>query len=296
MWRTSIVVPQALVSTYLAAFDETAETVSAFALTAPSSNDASARWQVEWLSSVAPNDTEIRSRIGVIAAGLSIEPPQAITAELLERDWVAESESRLGPVSVGRFFVRGSHVPPSHGPAVFDIVVEAGRAFGSGHHETTSACLRAIEHVARRRRIIRALDLGTGSGVLAIALAKRNHLPVVAVDIDPLAIGVATENVRLNGCAKWIRTVVSNGHRNMAELGRFDLIIANILAGPLIGLTSAIDRLARPSATIILSGIVTRQETAILAAYRRAGFALVSRIVAGDWPTLILARGDLARH
>ncbi len=296
MWRTSIVVLQPYVSTFMTRLEDTADSVSAFAISTPSSNEALANWQVEWLTNAPPSEAETRSRIKLIAADLAIEPPQAVTIELPQRDWVAESEAHLGPVSVGRFFVRGSHVPPSPNPALFDIVVEAGRAFGSGHHETTSGCLRAIERVARHRPLNRALDLGTGSGVLAIALAKRNHLPVVAVDIDPLAVGVATDNVKQNGCTKWVRTVVSNGRRNTTDLGRFDLVVANILAGPLIGLTSTIDRLAQPAATIILSGIVTRQEAAILAAYRRAGFSLISRIIAGEWPTLILARGDLTRR
>lgn len=295
MWRTSIVVPHAHVSSYMAALEDIAETVSAFSLGSPP-DEAPETWQIELLSSALPNDAELTSRIGAITAELTVKPPHPITEVLPERDWVADAESRLGPVTVDRFHVRGSHVPPSLNAHVYEIVVEAGRAFGSGHHETTQGCLRAIEVVARRRGVKRALDLGTGSAVLAIAVAKRNRIPVVGIDIDPHAVGVAAENIRLNGCARWIRAVVSDGRRNAAALGRFDLVVANIFAKPLLRLLPDISRLARPSATLIVSGIVTRQEAAIVAAYRRAGFTLGSRIVGGEWPTLILDRGGFRQR
>ena len=290
MWRTSFVISQEHVDVFMTAFEDSVDSVSAFALGNPGTFDASTRWQIDLLTSDRPDNSKTGEVIARITSRLSISAPNFTAKELRSRDWVADSEAALGPVNVGRFRVRGRHVPPSPKPEVYDIQVEASRAFGSGHHETTRGCLAAIERVARNKNPRRALDLGTGSGVLAIAIAMRMGIPVVAADVDPVAVAVAKENVRINGSATLIDTAVSDGVRNAASFGRYDLVVANILAGPLVRLVPAIDRLARPTSTIVLSGIVTRQEAALLAAYRRIGFSLVSRVVTGSWPTIILNR------
>ena len=286
MWRTSFVVSSSDVDTLIESLEASGESVSAFALSDQDRSAPISQWLVEILTPGRPDAGALDGHL----ARAGIAPVAFETAALPERDWVAASEARLGPVNAGRFRIRGRHVPLPATPEVIDILVEAGRAFGSGHHETTLGCLTAIERVIRACKPTRALDLGTGSGVLAIALARRAHIPVVALDIDPLASDVARENIRINRVADLVRAYVSDGVRETARLGRFDLVVANILAGPLVRLVPAIDRLAKPSSTIILSGIVTRQEAAVLAAYRRARFSLVCRIVAGNWPTIVLAR------
>ena len=286
MWRTSFVVSSSHIDALMAALEGACESVSAFALSTHDAAEPISQWRVEMLTTDRPDTSALHRDI----ASARVTPVEFEIVRLPDRDWVADSEAGLGPVRVGRFRIRGRHIAPRATPEIIDVLVEAGRAFGSGHHETTRGCLTAIERITRAGKPARALDLGTGSGVLAIALARRARIPVVALDIDPIAVDVARRNIRVNEAAHWIRAEVSDGVCNTAYLGRFDLIVANILAGPLIRLVPAIDRLAQRSSTIILSGIVTRQEAALLAAYRRARFSLVSRIVAGNWPTLILAR------
>jgi len=168
----------------------------------------------------------------------------------------------------------------------------AGQAFGTGHHETATGCLEALSMVLRQRRPARPLDLGTGTGVLAIAAAKRLHVPVVATDIDPLAVRIAQENARLNGVGPDIIPVVADGlgHRTIRGNAPFDLILANILAGPLVTLAPGIGRIAAPGAAVILSGLLDTQTRRVRAAYARAGMVLTRKLVRKDWATLILEK------
>ena len=161
------------------------------------------------------------------------------------------------------------------------IEIEAGQAFGTGHHGTTAACLVEIDRVARQRPIRNALDLGTGSGVLAIAIAKAAKARVVASDIDPLAAKIANENARLNGVGRLVTTIAAAGlGRNAIRArGPFDLIVANILAGPLVALAPSIRRSLAPGGTLILSGLLPEQRRRIVAAYRGQGLRLKRQTV-----------------
>jgi ribosomal protein L11 methyltransferase len=210
-----------------------------------------------------------------------------------EVNWVAKSLEGLAPVTAGGFFVYGSHsagqVPPA---GLTPLHIEAALAFGTGHHETTTGCLEAIEQLLKRRRPRRMLDVGTGTGVLAIALAKRTHTLVVASDIDPIATRTTIENARDNTVGPQIRAITAAGldHRAIAERAPYDLIVANILAGPLVQLAPAIGRAASPHATIILSGLLASQATRVATAYAMQNVTLQQRLVRGDWATLILEK------
>jgi ribosomal protein L11 methyltransferase len=213
-------------------------------------------------------------------------------AALPETNWVAKSLEGLAPVRAGPFLVHGAHdrnVVKAHD---IGIEIEAGMAFGTGHHGTTSGCLIAIDRIARRTKIRRALDLGTGSGVLAIAIARRTKARVVASDIDPVAVAVARQNVRLNGVASRVQTVAAAGlhHAAIASSAPYDLIVANILAGPLVTLAPAIKRATANGGTVILSGLTLDQERRVAATYRSVGLTRVGVIHLGDWATLILRR------
>lgn len=209
-----------------------------------------------------------------------------------EIDWVAKSLEGLAPVTAGGFYVYGSHetAPPPAG--LTPIRIDAAQAFGTGHHETTTGCLEAIDKVLKRRRYHALLDVGTGTGILAIALAKRTHLPVIAGDIDLVAVETTTRNARDNGVGGLVGAVQASGldHRRIAGGAPYDLIVANILAGPLTALAPAMGRVAGHGAAIILSGILEHQAARVIAAYGRQSMILKQKLIRNGWATLILEK------
>ncbi|SDG51323.1 50S ribosomal protein L11 methyltransferase [Pelagibacterium luteolum] len=209
-----------------------------------------------------------------------------------DTDWVSRSLEGLKPVLAGGFYVYGGHesTPPPAG--VIPIHIDAAQAFGTGHHETTTGCLEAIQRVLKRKRPMRPIDVGTGTGILAIAVAKRRKIPVIASDIDPLAVRITRENARLNGVGHLIVEVDAAGldHTTIQGNAPYDLIIANILAGPLVTLSPGIGRIAEKGAAIILSGLLNTQAQRVIAAYNRQGMVLKDRIVRKDWTTLVLEK------
>ena len=198
----------------------------------------------------------------------------------------------LKPVAGGRFVVHGAHdraAIPSH---CVGIEIEAALAFGTGHHGTTRGCLLALDQILRAHRPRRILDVGTGTGVLAIAAAKALRHHVLASDIDARAVAVATENARINHVAPLIAVLNTPGlaARRVREHAPYDLVFANILLAPLRLLASPMARLIAPQARVILSGLLATQANAGLAAYRSNDFALERRIVLDGWATLVLRR------
>lgn len=194
----------------------------------------------------------------------------------------------LEPVRAGRFLVHDSAHSPAGGG--IGIEIDAGLAFGTGHHATTEGCLRALDAALKARRFVRPLDLGCGSGLLAIAAAKVLRVPVTASDNDPVAVAVARANTRRNTVAPLVRSLCAEGldHPALRPPARFDLIMANILAGPLTALAGGIARAATPGARVILSGLLASQCARIEARYRAAGFVLADRLLIKEWATLTL--------
>jgi ribosomal protein L11 methyltransferase len=232
-----------------------------------------------------------RAAMQRIAARL--DPALPVEVETLpEIDWVARSLEGLKPVRAGRFFVHGSHDRGSRPVSGISVEIEAGLAFGSGHHRTTSGCLEMIERVARRERPRNALDLGTGSGVLAIALALMARIPVLATDIDPVATRVAADNVRLNRANCFVTPVTATGfhHPVFAAWRPFDLIVANILARPLMRLAPGMAANLAPGGSLILSGILDEQRAQVLVAYVGQRFRHVATLHREGWTTLHLQR------
>ncbi len=207
-------------------------------------------------------------------------------------DWVARSLEGLKPVRAGRFLVHGAHDRRRRQVGDLAIEIEAGLAFGTGHHGTTAGCLEMILDVARRERPRRVLDLGTGSGVLAIAIAKLLPARVLATDIDPVATRVAAGNARLNGVRARVRTVTAAGfhHPALAAARPFDLIVANILARPLMRVAPQMAAHVATGGSLILSGILERQREAVLAAYVGQRFRHVRTLRREGWVTLHLKR------
>src|SRR6218665_3340255 len=198
-----------------------------------------------------------------------------------EINWVARSQEGLHPVIAGGFYIHGSHDADKVPPGVHAIRIDAAQAFGTGHHETTTGCLEAIDRLLKRRRPKNPIDIGTGTGVLAIAIAKRLHIPVLATDIDPVAVKTTEDNARDNGVGKYIIPLEATGldHRQIATSAPYDLIVANILAGPLTALAPAMTRIAERGGAIVLSGILVHQAPRVIAAYSRMGMVLRHRII-----------------
>lgn len=236
-----------------------------------------------------PEAAEQRLAAELDALGLNREIGKEVLQDI---DWVTRSLEGLKPVRAGRFLVYGSHDRDKRRAGDLAIEIEAGLAFGTGHHGTTAGCLTMLEKVARRERPRNALDLGTGSAVLAIALAKMLRIPVLATDIDPVATRVAAENARLNHVSSFVRAETATGfhHPAFAANAPFDMIVANILARPLMRLAPEMARHVRPGGSIILSGILDRQRDAVVAAYVGQRFRHVETLHREGWVTLHLKR------
>lgn len=216
-------------------------------------------------------------------------PGLTISREIIpDVDWIAKSLEGLKPVRAGRFIVHGSHDRDKVRENDVAIEIDAGQAFGTGHHGTTAGCLEVIDKVLRARPVKNALDLGTGSGVLAIAVRKVKKIPVLATDIDPVAVRVARENVKRNGIASGIKVETAPGFHSPAfrEDGPFDLIIANILARPLMKMAPELGHHLAPGGSVILSGILAAQRWKVIAAYSGAGMRHLSTIWRNGWVTM----------
>lgn len=247
-----------------------------------------------WEASVyllAADEDEVRGRV---EDALSISfPDLKLEREVIpDVDWIAKSLEGLKPVRAGRFIVHGSHDRDKVRVNDIAIEIEAGQAFGTGHHGTTAGCLEMIEQVLRARTIRNALDLGTGSGVLAIAVAKMRPVPVLATDIDPVAIKVAKENARLNGIVSGMALETAPGFHSdsFRKYGPFDLIIANILARPLIRMAPQLVTHLAPGGTVILSGILASQRWKVLSAYNGMRLSHVRTIWRNGWVTIHLRK------
>ena len=207
-----------------------------------------------------------------------------------EFNWVAKSLEGLAPVIAGGFYVYGSHETGPIPGGLTPMKIDAAQAFGTGHHETTTGCLEAIDKVLKRRKPRHMIDVGTGTGVLAIALAKRTRSMVIASDIDPISVITTIENAAQNGVGKNIIALEATGvnHPTIQQNSPYDLIVANILAGPLMALAPSIGRIASKGCTVILSGILQHQARGVINAYARQGMVLSERLQRKDWTTLIL--------
>jgi ribosomal protein L11 methyltransferase len=244
-------------------------------------------WNVELHFEEPPEEGAVRALVGH-AGG---DAADLVFETIAQKDWVAASLADLKPVTAARFTVHGAHDRARVAPNRLGIEIEAALAFGTGHHGTTCGCLLALDGLLKARRPRRILDVGTGTGVLAIAAAKTLHRPVLASDIDCEAVTIARENARLNRVGPLVEYLCVGGvnARRFRERAPFDLVLANILLAPLTRLARPLRRLLRPKANVVLSGLLAGQENAALAAYSAHGLKLVRRIPLGEWVTLVLS-------
>ncbi len=245
-------------------------------------------WTLEAFFEKKPDMAETKR----LLSAFSPLPAMKLTP-LPERNWVSVVQSGLSPVYAGRFFIHGSHDRRRAHPASGHIEIDAGEAFGTAHHGTTKGCLLALDILFKKYpagRFRKVLDLGTGSGLLAIAAARLLHRLVVASDIDPVSVRVATHNASLNRVAPMLKIVRANGlsHPLLRRNAPYDLLMANILAPPLLELAPDIRKSLAPGAMLVLSGLLQAQSRRIEARYYRQGFSLAKRLPLDEWMTLIL--------
>jgi ribosomal protein L11 methyltransferase len=251
---------------------------------------ADGSWIVELYLGSDPDRRAVRQ---VVADAVGARAGLALTFETVgERNWVAAALEGLEPVAADRFVMHGRHARARIAVNRIGIEIEAALAFGTGHHGTTRGCLLALARLLRSRRPRRILDVGTGSGVLAIAAAKATRRRVVASDIDPRAVAVARANARSNGVGSLVDVIRTGAlaHRRLRARAPYDLVLANILLEPLKRLAASVARLVAPSGRVVLSGLLPAQAAAALAAYRTQGLRLEYRILLDGWATLVLAR------
>ncbi len=233
-----------------------------------------------------PDDRTVRTNLtatGITARSLRIDT-------VPDHGWTARSLRRLPPVRAGRFVLRGSHHPVS-APLRHDICIDAGPAFGTGHHPTTAAVIGLLDHLAGQRpRPQLALDMGTGTGILAIVMARLWRCPVLAVDNDPAAVSCARENVARNRVAGWVDVIEADGDRLMG--GRFDVTAANLFAGPLRRTAPQLAGSLAPGGSLVLSGLLRPQRLPVLQSYVRRGLSVRRTVHRNPWITLLLDRSE----
>ena len=248
------------------------------------------RWDVTVYFAEPPDQPLVRE---LVANAAGREVAEGIAFDTVEaRDWVKASLEDLVPVPAGRFVVHGQHDRARIAANKIGIEIEAALAFGTGHHGTTRGCLLLLDHVLKAWRPRRVLDLGTGTGVLAIAAARALHDKVLASDIDPLSVQVARENARLNVSGHLVQAIRATGFSapQFAHAAPFDLVLANILANPLRQLATPMARHLAPSALVILSGLLTHQAPGVIAAYRARGLVPVRHLRIEGWSSLLLRK------
>ncbi|HVT54606.1 MAG TPA: 50S ribosomal protein L11 methyltransferase [Xanthobacteraceae bacterium] len=256
---------------------------------ATSAFESAQGWSAEIHFAHAPDCARVSDLLNI--AG--VDADSAIFETVAKKDWIAASLEGLKPVRIGRFVVHGAHDRAKVGVNQIGIEIEASLAFGTGHHGTTQGCLMAIEDFARKRKAKRTLDLGTGTGVLAIAAARRMRRPVIASDFDPVAVKTARENAQANQAGNFIRFARAAGaNAPLIRMNRrYDFVLANILLPAVKELAKPVRPLLVPGATVVLSGLLASQANAAASIWRAQGLKLIARRTLDGWTTLTFKRG-----
>lgn len=241
-----------------------------------------------WRIDAFPTEDDERAAIQAV---LGRFPELRVTTEVLaDADWLAMALSGLPPVRAGRFFVYGAHDRGLAPASTINLRIEAGAAFGTGHHGTTVGCLQAFDELLKARRFPRVLDVGCGTGVLAIAAARTGSEVAIGTDIDAPSVRIANENAALNRAGARFVHASGLGHPEVRGAGPYDLVFANILAPPLVALSQDIKTALKPGGLAILSGLLRTQERRVLAAYLSKGFKLHRRLHRDAWATLVVRK------
>ncbi len=286
-WKLQIDVPAAAVDLFTRAIEPFARSAASFG----ASPDGV--WTVEAYAVAPPDQARLTSAMLVAAAAAGIDAPLVRCEPLANTDWLAASLQSFRPVRVGRYFIHPSHHVGSSPAGSVPVQIDAATAFGSGEHGSTYGCLRAIDWLAPSLGLDPALDVGCGSGILAIAIAKLGRARVVATDIDPEAVRVCRENARINAVSGRVNAIRCNGlrDRRIRNEAGFHLIVANILARPLVRMAGAVASALTPGGIAVFSGLIEADAPWVEAAARIHGLGRIRRVVRDGWATLVLRRG-----
>ena len=297
VWRIGLTLPERLLGEFEAALEEEALAVSSALLedSDVASKSPDRLWRLYAYCADAAEGDALALLASETAARLDVAAPEIDSAAVPDEDWAAKYDREAPLLFAGRFVVHGDHLVPP--PGRIALCINAGSAFGSGMHGSTRGCLLALDRIAQKHRIGRALDLGAGSGILAVAIAKcwdgggMGRAGVVAADIDPAAVAASRAAAEGNDVSDRVRVCLSDGFA-AGEIGDgapYDLITANILADPLRDMAAALAGHLAPRGFAILSGLLRRQEEGVAESYRNAGLRLLDPVRLGDWSTLLLA-------
>jgi ribosomal protein L11 methyltransferase len=282
-WKLALITPESAVEQFAMALDPFCYGLSAFEI------EEGGNWRVEGFAGDMPPQDNLTAAVALAALRAGVPEPRLDCVPIPATDWVAETQKSFQPLRAGRYFIQPSHYDGAIPAGSIALTIDAGAAFGTGEHATTKGCLLALDQLAKRRRFAHMLDLGCGSGILAMAMAATWRRKVLAGDIDPEAVNVARQNFQINRLTPLTRAYVSRGFsaRELRAGRPYDLITANILARPLISLAGAIRHHTAAGGAVILSGLLSHQENMVAAAYRAAAFHLIHRITIDEWRTLV---------
>jgi ribosomal protein L11 methyltransferase len=287
LWRLAVEAPnENVANAFSAVFELVGAAITAFETT------PKGPWSVQGFVQGKPDRATLESGLAMAAAATGLAEPTLELEQLPDVDWVRENQESFPPMRIGGYFIYGSHVTKPVPAGLVGLLIDAATAFGTGEHATTHGCLLALDRLVRRGRRRRILDMGTGTGILAIAAAKTWRVPVLACDIDRNSVKVAEENVELNGVAGLVTCRPSDGYTasEVRAGAPFDLVFANILARPLARMAPDLARNLAPGGVAILSGLLAEQEAFVTAAYRAQGLVFRGRIPRNGWHTLIFER------
>jgi len=263
-------------------------------------------WRVEGLFSAPPDADDLASRAALLAASIGLPEPEVIVEKVPATDWLTANVAAFPPIKAGRFYVHGDHIKGPFPAGALRLQVNAATAFGTGEHGSTRGCLLALDAVRKakpaplraalrgQRAKTAVLDMGCGTGILAIAAAKAWNCQVLAADIDPEAVRVTRFNARSNGVFGMVNTRLSDGPNDVwiTKGAPFAVITANILARPLVSMARPLSRMLMPGGLIILSGLLESQERLVGNAYQGQGLKLVRRYRLNPWSTLVMQRAQ----
>lgn len=283
-WKIEFFVPTAQQDMFCDAVEPFCDVLSIFAV------EATGESRLTAFGSEAPDEAVLNAAMEEVATAAGVSAPHIHVVWLPDIDWVAENQAHFEPVRAGRFYVHDSYHLDPPPPGSVPVLVDAATAFGTGHHGTTRGCLEALERLIRADAVSGPiLDLGCGTGILGIAAARALRIPVIASDIDPIAVSMTRANVQRNGVLPYMRSFESRGLEaaEVRRYGPYGLIFANILARPLQRLAPSIAASLANGAPVILSGLMRSQEQQVFSAYKVQGLALRARIHHDEWSTLI---------
>lgn len=275
------------------AVDAVAEALQPFAISVASfGTTPDGPWTIEAYADAPPDHARLGQALGQVATAAAIDLPDLQVEPMAATDWLRANRDSFQPIRAGRYFVYPSHYEGEMPSGAIAICIDAATAFGSGTHGSTQGCLLALDLLMPAIGRGMLLDLGCGSGILSIAMARTGGHAVIAVDINAEAIRVCRENARINGVADRVHAFRGGGlrDRRVAINGPYPLVVANILARPLMEMARDIAANVEVGGFVVLSGLLIGQEVQVLGAYRRCGLSLHDRVTVGGWRTLILRR------